>query len=410
MEYLSSNPIVGLSNFYRFHVDKLSWSHPQIRNSDLFQHLVKHSVVANIDTKIFMIFDHKHAYVTDVDPSVEPTWHHLHLSGVIQPFDDTGAFGFSNGSRIGILSHHNITYIHPESGSIEILKGGGNVPPLIKQTFVFVPRNNLIYAFGGIDQHGIESNSMYTINIDTGEWQDVQQQGNIPDPRYGHTMIVMGTQLILSGGRGTQFFNDVCIFNMDWTSWTKWNSIPGPWPFSRGFAPACRYKSSAVILGGGFKGASIYNDFVVLRMGMEASLCTDLGKAINNPTTADMVIQVEGKMIYAHRAICAVRSPYFWRYFRENPMGDGSHGNCIQVNMDSFNLNFQEVFKMIQFLYTGSLDWNEDLDRSLELCQQFEMTKLVEDMRQDRPISMNFDLLNIVHSDVFSDLTIEGST
>ncbi len=45
-------------------------------------------------------------------------------------------------------------------------------------------------------------NDTHVLDIETSTWHNVRCAGEIPEPRYGHSCIVVGSKMFVFGGRG----------------------------------------------------------------------------------------------------------------------------------------------------------------------------------------------------------------
>ena len=57
------------------------------------------------------------------------------------------------------------------------------------------------------------------------------------------------------------------------------------------------------------------------------TLCEDFAKLVNDPVFSDVCFEVEGKKVYAHKAILVARSDYFKAMFTSN-MEEASMVGC----------------------------------------------------------------------------------
>ena len=57
-----------------------------------------------------------------------------------------------------------------------------------------------MYVFGGYSNHDASLGDLCALDIATRRWYFFQYPGSSPSPRYGHAMIVDGTEIIVAGG------------------------------------------------------------------------------------------------------------------------------------------------------------------------------------------------------------------
>jgi len=146
----------------------------------------------------------------------------------------------------------------------------GDVPPgLKKHTSVLIDFGNSMLIFGGADTFGKPHNEVYRYTFSTQHWTLMQVEGEIPEPRSDHASAVTpdGKQMIVFGGLGSTFYND--LYSLDLENWI-WKKIS-----TNGVIPGTRVCHSAIISGnyfvifGGLKswiGDSYLNDVHLLNM------------------------------------------------------------------------------------------------------------------------------------------------
>lgn len=90
-------------------------------------------------------------------------------------------------------------------------------------------------------------------------------------------------------------------------------------------------------------------------------LVDDLRKLINNPDLADIRFSVEGKQVYAHKAVIAIRSEYF-RVMICGGMRESLDISQSNAPIELPDVSYNVFLKVLEFLYTDSIR-----DVSLEL-------------------------------------------
>jgi len=137
-------------------------------------------------------------------------------------------------------------------------------------------------VFGGADFFGKLLNDVYLFTIQTQTWTKVETNGEPPLPRIDHSSVVSedGKTLLIFGGIGKGWYNDV--WALDLSSWT-WTHLQ-----TKGDIPTARSCQASAIIGnnmyvfGGLKsyGATGYlNDFV--RLDLDSLVWTNETPAIN---------------------------------------------------------------------------------------------------------------------------------
>ncbi|EPX72383.1 Ras1-Scd pathway protein Ral2 [Schizosaccharomyces octosporus yFS286] len=108
-----------------------------------------------------------------------------------------------------------------------LLTSTGTFPkPVIGESVVQV--GNHAYLFGGRDaEDGIPVNDLYFVDLETGSWKLVENQGSLkPTPRYFHSGVYWNENLVFFGGIGLdEENNSLCglssteIFNLETKTW-----------------------------------------------------------------------------------------------------------------------------------------------------------------------------------------------
>lgn len=130
--------------------------------------------------------------------------------------------------------------------------------------------NGFLYLFGGVNNKGINSNTLYRFDLKTNCWEIVDTKGVPPPERCYHEMALINheTLLIFGGIKGTmneikEMYNDVYLFNIKEKIWVT-PAIGGIQPSPRiGFSLCCNYfvgKMEIMILGGFTKDNDGYTD------------------------------------------------------------------------------------------------------------------------------------------------------
>jgi len=175
--------------------------------------------------------------------------------------------------------------------------------------------------------------------------------------------------------------------------WSQIDCSSGDAPSGRSSLVAQVYENSVYVFGG-YNGNSVLNDFYRFRLkpiGVPPSaLVSDFQRLINNPELADVRFVVEGKEVYAHKAVLAIRSEYFRVMLcggmRESTMmliDDGVSPQQQQQPDSNRPIELPDIayavfLKVLEFLYTDSI-LNTSLEMSLHLLiasEQFMLDRL----------------------------------
>jgi N-acetylneuraminic acid mutarotase len=91
-----------------------------------------------------------------------------------------------------------------------------------------------IVVFGGHGYNGKFEyyNDTHIFDGDTGTWHNVRCSGVLPEPRYGHSVVVVGNRMFLFGGKGQgTIFRDVHFLDLEEWAWVPVSSTStGPSP------------------------------------------------------------------------------------------------------------------------------------------------------------------------------------
>ncbi|EDN05773.1 conserved hypothetical protein [Histoplasma mississippiense (nom. inval.)] len=145
------------------------------------------------------------------------------------------------------LQTNNNSYLMPTSppksrrGSNDgyrpaVKRSTGNPPACLVNASVTYCGNNQIYAFGGFDQYTDEVyNHVLRLDLTTLRWNLVDNYGDIPGVRMGHTAsLYQGNKLIVFGGENEhrEYLSDVVILDITTSTWAS-PEIRGPIPRGR---------------------------------------------------------------------------------------------------------------------------------------------------------------------------------
>ncbi|KAI4095116.1 MAG: hypothetical protein LQ344_001767 [Seirophora lacunosa] len=156
------------------------------------------------------------------------------------------------------------TYLMPSSPSKKAKGSGDNYKPSIMKTCGQRPAclvnasvtycgNDQIYAFGGFDQYTDEVyNHVLKLDLKSLQWSLVDNYGDIPGVRMGHTACLwQGSKLLVYGGENEhrEYLSDLVIFDLKTAHWTQ-PDIRGAVPKGRARHAAAVYEDKLYIVGG----------------------------------------------------------------------------------------------------------------------------------------------------------------
>ncbi|KAL9074156.1 MAG: hypothetical protein Q9157_004485 [Trypethelium eluteriae] len=135
----------------------------------------------------------------------------------------------------------------------KIITTVGQRPACLVNASVTYVGNNKIYAFGGFDQYTDEVyNHVLKLDLNARQWSLVDNYGDIPGVRMGHTAnLWQGEKLLVYGGENEHraYLSDVIIFDLKTATWTQ-PELSGPVPRGRARHSAVIHDEKLFILGG----------------------------------------------------------------------------------------------------------------------------------------------------------------
>ncbi|KAK3396409.1 hypothetical protein B0T20DRAFT_270279 [Sordaria brevicollis] len=155
----------------------------------------------------------------------------------------------------------NNTYIMPNSPfknrgdgyRPKVTRTLGQRPACLVNASVTYCGNNQIYAFGGFDQYTDEVyNHVLRLDLVSHQWSLVDNYGDIPGVRMGHTAtLYKGDKLLVFGGENEHrtYLSDLIIFDLKTAHWTQ-PQVTGPIPKGRARHAAVLHQDKLFIIGG----------------------------------------------------------------------------------------------------------------------------------------------------------------
>ncbi|EQL01312.1 kelch repeat protein [Ophiocordyceps sinensis CO18] len=129
----------------------------------------------------------------------------------------------------------------------------GQRPACLVNASVTYCGNNRIYAFGGFDQYTDEVyNHVLRLDLSCHQWSLVDNYGDIPGVRMGHTAtLYKGDKLLVFGGENEHrtYLSDLIVFDLKTAHWTQ-PQVSGPIPKGRARHAAVLHEDKLFIIGG----------------------------------------------------------------------------------------------------------------------------------------------------------------
>ena len=263
-------------------------------------------------------------------------------------------FGGYDGERcfnsVEVLDIETMTWIKPAiSGTV----------PLARNAHTMTVIGTKLYLFGGHSGNK-HLTDLHIFDTQTLTWSEVSTLGTPPKGLRGHTANLIGTKIFIFGGYdGRGRSNDSYYLE---TQTLRWNH-PGEnesTPSGRQRHSACVIRNNQMLIFGGFDGNKWLNDIYILDVGalemqeLETSCVKvamkNMRKIINEQKFSDITLIVEGKPLYAHKAILSSQCEHFRAMFL-NGMKE-SMQNEIEIKDWTYNVYLQ----MIEYLYTGFVE------------------------------------------------------
>ncbi len=224
-----------------------------------------------------------------------------------------------------------------------------------------------VYIHGGYD--GVERKSdFYLCDLTTYTWTEVPSKGTPPSPRYFHSCCLYDDKMFTYAGySGSQRLSDMYSYDFKTQFWSQVDCTYGQCPSGRSSLVAQVYDNHLYIFGG-YNGENVLNDFYKFRLKAvsipASSFTNDMLSLMNNPDLSDVTFSVEGKEVYANRAILAGRSEYFHALLFSGCMRESlqTHSEAIagvptneRNAIEIQDVSYDVFMKLLEYIYTDSL-------------------------------------------------------
>jgi hypothetical protein len=233
---------------------------------------------------------------------------------------------------------------------------GGQLPlPRNAQTVTVVGRR--LFLFGGHSGNK-HLKDLHVFDTETFRWSQPEAKGLIPPGLRGHTANLLGTRIFLFGGYdGRGRSNDLYLLDTEALKWEHPGQTEST-PAGRQRHTACLVHSKKLFVLGGFDGVKWLSDMHVLDVSkLEESeiashsvshLLRDLSTLVNNAEAfPDVRFLVEGREVYAHRAVLCARSAHFRAMF------SSEFRERAQSVVELPDVSHAAFLAALAFLYTG---------------------------------------------------------
>jgi hypothetical protein len=225
-----------------------------------------YSSFAQFDPYTFLMFGGQtgeHELASDlrmlkVNPDGRLVWILLKVSGVTP----SARYGHAVGC------YRNMFIIHGGRGRLKSLRDVG-VLDMTSRTWLDVqdidrpaPRylhsgsivGRYLIIFGGRNARGKVFNDVHALDLETWRWYKPSVQGAIPEPRYGHSCVVIGYDIVMTGGRlaSGKLASPSSVYVLDARTW-EWSHrecLRGSMPNPRAFHSLSFARNSLFLVGG----------------------------------------------------------------------------------------------------------------------------------------------------------------
>ena len=202
-------------------------------------------------------------------------------------------------------------------------------------------------------------------------------------------------QYLFGGYSGSERLADLYVYDLETQHWSRIDARGGDIPSGRSSLVLQVHEAHLWVFAG-YDGSRVMNDFYKFRLKPinlpSTSLVQDLAKLIHNPDLADVKFLVEGKTVFANRAILAIRSEYFRVMLcggmRESSAmedtGDDddddsmSHRKALAVGDEIAlpEVSYEVFLRVLEFIYTDNVSGELSLEVGIHLLIASELFML----------------------------------
>ncbi len=264
------------------------------------------------------------------------------------------------------------------------IQARGTVPS-VRSCPAWAKDDTHVYIQGGYD--GVERKAdFFALELATYTWVQMPSLGTPPSPRYFHSCCLYGNKMYLYGGySGTERLADMFAYDFETNHWCEVDCSNGEAPSGRSSLVAQVYENCLYVFGG-YNGTTVLNDFYKFRLKPISVppplLVHDLRRLMNHPDLSDVTFQVEGQLVYANRAILAVRSEYFRVMLYSGGMRESIQAATTDTSKNNpiplVDVSYLVFLKVMEFLYTDTVS-DVSLDVGIHLLiasEQFMLDRL----------------------------------
>lgn len=269
----------------------------------------------------------------------------------------------------------------------------GNISNIVYM--IFIP---FIQGYDGVERKA----DFFACDLSTYTWTELPCKGTAPSPRYFHSCCIHGSKLYAYGGyNGSDRLADMLAYDFETNHWSTVDCTSGERPSGRSSLVAQVHENSLYIFGG-YNGSTVLNDFYRFRLRPvnvpPSALVSDMRRLMHREELSDVTFLIEGREVYANRAILAIRSEYFEAMLfggmsesviaMTNTAG-GEEGNEMtqwrRTPIELRDISFEGFTKVLEYLYTDTvseLTW--EIGMSLLISSEQYMLDRLKALCEDR--------------------------
>ena len=239
--------------------------------------------------------------------------------------------------------------------------------PSVRSCPAWCKDDKYVYIHGGYD--GVERKSdFYSCDLSSYTWTEMPSKGTPPPPRYFHSCCLYDDKMFTYAGySGSERLSDMYCYDFKTKFWSQIDCNYGQCPSGRSSLVAQVHDNHLFIFGG-YNGETVLNDFYKFRLKAvsipSSNYRNDMLRLINNPELSDVTFFVEGKEVYANRAILAGRSEYFHALLFSGCMRESIQTSSEAITgvptherkpIEIQDVSYEVFIKLLEYIYTDCL-------------------------------------------------------
>lgn len=239
--------------------------------------------------------------------------------------------------------------------------------PSVRSCPAWCKDDKRVYIHGGYD--GVERKSdFYSCDLSSYTWTEMPSKGTPPSPRYFHSCCLYDDKMFTYAGySGSERLSDMYCYDFKTKFWSQIDCNYGQCPSGRSSLVAQVYDNHLFVFGG-YNGETVLNDFYKFRLKAvsipSSNYMNDMLRLINNPELSDVTFLVEGKEVYANRAILAGRSEYFHALLFSGCMRESIQTSSEAITgvptyerkpIEIQDISYEVFIKLLEYIYTDCL-------------------------------------------------------